>query len=69
MEGEAPRFNINGRPFKMVKVWGQGCPLAPYLFLITGEVLNHMGIMLGNTSRILLHIIQVTPLFIVEGNP
>ena len=37
--------NINGSPgrsFKVERGVRQGCPLAPYLFLIVGEVLTHI---------------------------
>ena len=37
--------NINDRPrssFKVERGVRQGCPLAPYLFLIVGEALTHI---------------------------
>jgi hypothetical protein len=37
--------NLNGSPggnFKIEREVRQGCPLAPYLFLIVGEILTHM---------------------------
>ena len=37
--------NLNGTPvsnFKIKRGVRQGCPLAPYLFLIVGEILTHM---------------------------
>ena len=37
--------NLNGQPgkeFKIERGVRQGCPLAPYLFLIVGEVLTHL---------------------------
>ena len=37
--------NLNGNPggnFKVERGVRQGCPLAPYLFLIVGEILTHM---------------------------
>ena len=44
--GNAPAaFNLNGNPgesFKIERGVRQGCPLAPYLFLIVGEALTHM---------------------------
>jgi hypothetical protein len=37
--------NLNGNPggnFKIERGVTQGCPFAPYLFLIVGEILTHM---------------------------
>jgi hypothetical protein len=42
--GAKAAVNVNGRitsHFPVLQGVRQGCPLAPYLFLIVGEVLNH----------------------------
>lgn len=44
-ENATATFNLNGGPgnsFKVERGIRQGCPLAPYLFLIVGEVLTHL---------------------------
>jgi hypothetical protein len=38
------RVSVNGKstpPFTIQQSVRQGCPLAPYLFLVIGEILNH----------------------------
>jgi hypothetical protein len=42
-EGAAARTSVNGQatqPFSIQQGVRQGCPLAPYLFLVIGEILN-----------------------------
>ena len=39
------RVSLNGKstkPFSIAQGVKQGCPLAPYLFLVVGEILNHV---------------------------
>ena len=42
--GTQARVNVNGRYMQYFDIKPgvrQGCPLAPYIFLIIGEILNH----------------------------
>lgn len=44
-ENASPVVNLNcnlGNNFKVKRGVRQGCPVAPYLFLILGEVLTHI---------------------------
>jgi hypothetical protein len=72
---------VNGeqsQPFKLQRSVRQGCPLAPYLFLLTVDVLGQMlqhpdchvkGLRLPDNSTITNQMFADDTLLVLEGNP
>ena len=69
---------IHSQPFKLQRSVRQGCPLAPYLFLLTVDVLGQMlqhpdchvkGLRLPDNSTITNKMFADDTLLLLEGNP